>query len=78
MKHKPWYETVQVGAKVMPIPLFNRTERPNNHLPTPSIVVSIERGVQSETGTMLTVKDKKGALRVLDAAWFRSRTIGDW
>lgn len=61
-----------VGALVTPKSLWNRTERQDRHLNSPTEVLDIklERGCQS--GVMLKVKTVGGQEVWLDSHWFES------
>lgn len=60
---------IKKGDTIIPHPTWNKTERPNNHLPREAEVLSIRQG-QSQTGYLFTVKDMGGKLVELDAGWF--------
>lgn len=49
---------------------WDRSERPANKLGDPVEVLSIETGVNSETGVMVTFRAAGGQVRCFDQNWF--------
>ena len=64
-----WYHEVRVGYLLEPDPMWNRSERPPNHLPNPVKVEGIAQDV-SQSRVQFAVRTKDGNLRELDAGWF--------
>lgn len=65
-----WFDEVKGGDRLLPDPQWNRTERPHRQLNSPTEVLGVWRGRQSQTGTMVTVRFQSGAVAELDAGWF--------
>ena len=61
---------VMRGDRLEPIPLWNKTERPENHLVTPTEILDVMTGQSCESGIMLRVATKNGRERWLDSGWF--------
>lgn len=66
---KQWAGGVRVGDFVKIDPLWNRTERWANQIPTPAAVVDILKA-RSQTGILFAVQANDGQVRQLDAGWF--------
>lgn len=55
--------------RLHPLPLWNQTERPSNHLPDVCVVLDEKKAV-SQTGTLYLVEKVNGERVWLDAGWF--------
>ena len=66
---KQWASGVKVGDLVTVDPLWNRTERWADQIPTPAVVVDTLKA-QSQTGVLFAVQTNDGEVRQLDAGWF--------
>lgn len=64
-----WYHEVKSGDLLEPDPLWNQSERPQNHLPNPVRVEDVIPAV-SQSRVLFAVSTKNGTLRHLDAGWF--------
>ncbi len=64
-----WFSLVQPGDALRPAPAWNRTERPNQHLASPTKVLRVTPA-NSQSGVLFTVKTLGGHERTLDAGWF--------
>jgi len=66
---RQWAQTLKVGDRVRPLPLWNRTERHRKIAPA-VVIEAIDREPYCQTGVMLTVSTTAGGSAKLDAGWF--------
>ena len=66
-----WWHDLKAGDMLRPIPLWNHTERAGNCMDSPTRVLSVQRGVPSQSGTTVEIQTKNGNRRCLDVAWFQ-------
>lgn len=64
-----WFREVKPGDVVMPLPLWNQTERKPNHLASATKVLEVKEAV-SQTGILFKVASLNGQAQWLDAGWF--------
>lgn len=66
----PWMFHVKAGDLLTPDGLWNRTERPRNHLPDRVQVLEVWQERNSQHGIMVRVHDVSGCSRRLSIGWF--------
>jgi len=65
-----WIIDVEIGDMLMPIPLWNKTERRPNQLHTPTEILDIATESASQSGFLFLVRKIDGTAEWLDAEWF--------
>lgn len=68
-----WLDTVKPGDVVIPDPLWNRTERPQRHLPPRVRVLRVVTPYYGQLSRGFVVELANGQRRILDAGWFIGR-----
>lgn len=69
-----WIVDVEIGDKLMPIPLWNKTERRPNQLHMPTEILDIVTG-KCQSGFLFLVRKINTSLEWLDAEWFEPPNV---